>query len=310
MYLNELVIAQGNAPKLLPAKDPITDSVVITGNCWGAVQKDSLPLFIIDGRLSSYEEVRALDIDTIQKVDILKMEKTDFSCNNRTANGVVVIVTKSIKGQVFQITDAGDNTGVNAATVTFTDHKNDSIRLIADSAGKLQTSTLKYNVEYKVRVTSIGYKDFTASYKRSKEKPIQQFRLSRDVKESQEVIVKSYGYRRVWCRGGCGGTLVKYAPLKKAPKSAAVTMVSKVYPNPVAKGRVFKVEFELAVPQLLQVRIFNLQGAQLSNTVYHSNEGVNRVEVPVASHWASGVYAVQMIDDNGELLLQNKIIVQ
>ncbi|MCG2617305.1 T9SS type A sorting domain-containing protein [Terrimonas sp. NA20] len=304
------MIAQNNTPGLPAKKDLITDSVVITGNCWRFVQKDSLPLFIIDGRPSSYEEMIALDINTIQTVDILKMKKVEFFCNNPTTNGVVLVVTKPIKGHLFQITDAEDNTGVNAATVTFTDHKNNSIRVVADSAGKLQTSALKNGVEYKVRVTSVGYKDFTTAYKNSDEKKTEQYRLSREVKENQEVIVKSYGYRRIWCRGGCGGTLVKYAPLKKALKSAGNKMISKVYPNPVVKGKEFKVEFQSDAVQSLQVRIFNLNGTQLSSRSYHSMEGVNRMEIPVPSHWASGLYAVQVIDDNGELVIQTKVVVQ
>nr|WP_255724218.1 T9SS type A sorting domain-containing protein [Terrimonas ginsenosidimutans] len=87
-------------------------------------------------------------------------------------------------------------------------------------------------------------------------------------------------------------------------------MISKVYPNPVVKGKEFKVEFQSDAVQSLQVRIFNLNGTQLSSRSYHSMEGVNRMEIPVPSHWASGLYAVQVIDDNGELVIQTKVVVQ
>jgi hypothetical protein len=309
-YLNKLVLAQDDTPALLPKKDVTIDSVVITGNCWRTVHKDSLPFFIVDGRLSSYEEMAALDINTIQSVDVLKTDKALTFCSGRGANGVVVIVTKPVEGHVFKIADAEDNAGVSAATVTFIDHNNDSIRLIADKAGKIQTSALKYGIEYTVNITSIGYKNFTASYKCSKGKTTEQYRLSRDVKLSQEVIVKSYGYRRIWCRGGCGGALMKYLPLKKAPEPAGNTIVSKVYPNPVVKGNALKIEFQSDAQQSLQVRIFDLNGAQLSRRSYQSTEGVNRVEVPVASHWSSGAYAVQVVDDKGKLIIQTKVVVQ
>ncbi len=312
LFLNASVFAQRTTPASYPEQNTSKEPVPLSWHGWVSDSAKSYPLFVIDGKLSSFQEVKKLDVNTIEYLSLLKNEQSAaLFCGGRAAEGLIIIATKSIKDHQFLVTDAEDNSGVSAATVTFFDNENDSLRIAADQSGRVETNMLKCGVEYKVRVTSVGYKDFITTYKFSREKMPGHYRLTRDIKVNQEVIVKGHGgYRRVICRGGCGGVLSCSHLLKKTQASAETPVLSKIYPNPVVKGNAFKVEFIAEVFQSLHVRVCSLRGAQLASLSYQSVEGLNRIEVPIARHWAAGMYVVQILTDSGEVFLQNKIVIQ
>jgi hypothetical protein len=287
-----------------------TTGKVVYSNCWERpVTPSVIPIVILDNKLSSYAEMQALDTTMIESVELLKADKATLLYGSRGVNGAIYIITKYVKGRVFKISDAEDNLGVDGATIMFIAGK-DSIQVLANHFGEIQTDALKSNVEYGVRVTSVGYKDFITTYSYSQATTTVQYLLKRDVKENQEVIVKANGYSRFICRIGCGGVFADCALFKKEAESKEMAIVAKIYPNPVARGTAFKVEFDADVPKSLIVKIFNLGGAQLAGVSYQSIKGPNLIEVPVSSRWPAGIYAIQMIDHKGKLIQQHKIIIQ
>jgi TonB-dependent SusC/RagA subfamily outer membrane receptor len=274
----------------------------------------SNPLMVIDGKISSFD-LKSVDVSLIESIEILKGEKATALYGSRGFNGVIYVTTRPNKTQTFQILDEENNSGLSAATLTFVGSKNDSIRLIADDKGRLQTGTLKPHAEYRVHVSAVGYKDFTVCYKAS-EDTMMSYRLSRDVKENEEVIISS----RVICSlrrltqeidSVCKGDLIETKDSSVAIAMNSVSAVrSKIFPNPVLRGMRFKVELyaDDAIPK--QVQVFNLSGTLLSKQTYVPVKGINLIDVPVASQWAAGMYTVQVTDQKGKVFLQNKLLIQ
>ncbi|MET0464859.1 MAG: T9SS type A sorting domain-containing protein [Chitinophagaceae bacterium] len=261
-------------------------------------------LVVIDGKISS-SDMKDVDVNAIASIAILKGDTAIALYGSRGVNGVICIKMK-VAAQIFQIRDGEDGSGLNDATLTFVDDKKDSIRLLADQTGSAQTDRLKPGTEYSVYITVVGHKEFTAKYKALRGATTT-YRLARDVKENPEVIVVGYGtiICRYWRRDTIA--MASNADLLFA-STLTVPSTVKVFPNPTRRGGKITVELNAADNSPRQIRIFNLNGAMLSSQVYVPVKGLNQINVPVASHWAGGMYTVQVADQRGQIL-QHKLLV-
>ncbi|MCG2617306.1 T9SS type A sorting domain-containing protein [Terrimonas sp. NA20] len=307
---DENINSVGDLPK--PRGD-ISGKATIRIRCVPTVQ-ESAPLMVIDGEIS-FLDLKSVDVNSIGSIEILKGEKATALYGSRGVNGVICITTIPKKAHTFQILDNEDDSGLNAATVTFVGDKHDSIRLMADDKGRLQVGTLKPGVEYNMHVSAAGYQDFAVCYKLSKD-TMSTYRLLRDVKENEEIIVSS----KTICRlrrltqqisSVCNGDLIrKEDPIATITTNSMSADRSTIFPNPVRRGMRFKVELHAddALPK--QVQVFNLSGALLSKQIYVPVKGINLIDVPMASQWAAGLYTVLVTDQKGKLYLQSKLLIQ
>src|SRR5688572_24784315 len=121
------------------------------------------PLFVVDGIVIDEFEWKNIDPNDIESISILKdLEATTIFCS--PARGVVLIATKKACQRTIQIKDMVAGEPLPAATVDliFGEDKSDTIRLVADSFGRVVTDRIVYGKEYKLIISSIGYKIFSA----------------------------------------------------------------------------------------------------------------------------------------------------
>ena len=273
---------------------------------------DEHPLWIVDGVVVDTGYVRrVIDPGDIESLTILKDSTATTLYGVRALYGVIIITTKTAKLKQFLIKDLLEGNGVSGATLTFISLKNkkDSLRFAADEQGLVRTALLKPGEEYKLMISSIGYKTLSEIYKNTSSST-NQFLLERDVKENQPVVVVGYGGYSCRYRTCCGSSIYKIWSAS-VDSIASASLSTSIYPNPLLRGGVIKVEINVQKEKSpLKVRITNLNGSALRSVSYHPFKGINRVEVPTQSQWAAGIYFVQILDEKGKLLKQDKLLLQ
>lgn len=296
-----------------------TDSLSAKNNTYGPPCKVVLrcsvntvnnePLWIVNGIVSDTTSIRKIDPMDIESIDILKDATASALYGCRASQCVIIITTRSAKLKQFTVKDDLDDKTIPAATFTFISLKNekDSLRFVADENGTVITGDLKKGEKYKVLISSVGYKTMLATYQPGADPAIHTYRLMRDVRENQEVVVVGHGSYRVCC----GGCIVFTRRWYSGDSTAtAQNLAVRIYPNPLPGGSAVKMEINMEDEKPLQVRITNLSGTVLRSLAYRSFKGLNRVEVATATQWAAGMYFVQVLDEKGKLLKQDKLIIQ
>lgn len=272
-------------------------------------ERDLQPLWIVDGMLVDTAYVRKMDPNEIESVNILKSDSLAAIYCNRPSNGVIIITTKTARVRQFLVKDLSDGNGLPGATLTFISLKNkkDSLRLVANEEGVVKTASLKPGGEYKVEISSVGYKTLSATYKNASSGVAKQFLLEKDIKENLPVVITVSDYLRGRFCCLCSFTWVTYS---SNSVTATTDMSTRIYPNPLARGGVVKAEVNMQDEKQLQLRITNLNGSALLSVNYHPFKGLNRIELPTQSQWAAGIYFVQVLDEKGKLLKQDKLLIQ
>lgn len=273
---------------------------------------DPQPLWIVDGVLVDTAYVRKINPNDIESINILKDDSLAAVFSHRSSNGVIIITTKTALQRPFVVKDLLEGDDVPGATLTFVSLKNekDSLRFVADEQGIVKTASLKPGGEYKVEISSVGYKALSATYKNSSSSTVNQFLLERAVKENEAVKVIAFGYscRKTLCciaKGICIRTL-SYVTTPANSES----LTTRVYPNPLTRGSAIKMEVNMQEERFLHIRITNLAGSALHSATYRPFKGMNRIEVPTANQWAAGIYFVQILNEKGKLLKQDKLLIQ
>jgi len=270
------------------------------------------PLIIVDGELMPDSLLNLLKPEDIESVSILKDAAAMAIYGSRGMNGVIIVKTKDLGFRSFYAMDAEDNAKLANATFTFSAvDGTDSLRLIADEQGQVVMKAFPVGKKYRVTISCTGYKDFQTFYTGEKEKSNQRYRLSRDVKTNEEVIVPAAitcVLRRLTMT--CGGVYSARELRSDSLYNELKSTSDRLYPNPVVRGGIVKLEMDAITEIPLQVRIASSGGATLSIVTYKPAKGMNRIAVPIAGQWVAGVYFVQVITQNGKLLKQNKLIIQ
>jgi len=275
-----------------------------------ATMKDDGPLFIADGVLVDSNFIRKISPDDIESIDILKDSYAAAIYGSPACNGVIIITTKAARMRQFLVKDLLEGDGVSGATLTFISLKDerDSLRFAADEQGIVKTTLLKPGEEYKIVVSSVGYKPLSETYKNTSPFLPRQFLLERDVKENIPVVVISGVTVRCRLSTGCYAT-ISYTSFIADLKSNE-SLSTRIYPNPLRRGNIMKLEIDVQKENPLQIRIANLNGSGLRLMTYHPFKGMNRIEVPTESQWAAGIYFIQILDEKGKLLKQDKLLIQ
>jgi len=171
-------------------------------------QKPSLsnePLLIVDGVVYESGFMNKLNPNDIESITVLKSSESSALYGKDGTNGVILILTKASKIRKFIIKDFIDGNFVPGATVKFVSQKNskDSVVLAANDRGVVETNKLKPGEEYKLEVSSVGYKNYSAIIKNEFSLRTKTVLLEKKPALCDEVVVISYPTRRISCRA-CG----------------------------------------------------------------------------------------------------------
>ena len=275
-------------------------------------ERDPQPLWIVDGVLADTAYIRKIDPNDIEYLEVLKDASATALYGYRASSGVIIVTTKTARSRQFLVKDFLEGTGLSGATLTFISLKNekDSLRFVADEQGMVKTTVLKPGEEYKIMISSVGYKILSANYKNTSSGAINKFLLERDIKTNEEVKVIALGYSCRY-RTCCGMSISKstiWSPLINSTSNASLSV--RVFPNPSIRGNIVKAEINMQDEKPLQLRITNLSGSVLRSMVYRPFKGINRIELSTESQWAAGIYFVQVLNEKGKLLKQVKLLIQ
>jgi hypothetical protein len=257
------------------------------------------PSLVIDGIPYVFSELGKLNPDDIASIEILKEAGLATLCNS-PGGGVLIITTKSASLKKFIIKDFLTGEKIPAATICFTSDS-DSIETVADSNGVLSTGKLKRELKYDMRVSSAGYKTLSTNVK-DKE---QEIFLERNVKECDHVTITCIDCRRtIHC--GISVKITREAAMKVTEKE----FVRPIYPNPVQRNHAVYFEFNNDKEETMQLNIFSLTGNKILRQPQKISKGFNLFSVNAGTGWSAGVYLIQLRDQDGSFIKQEKLVVQ
>lgn len=280
--------------------------------CRATIHSSQQPLVVIDGVPVEYEKMKDVDPNDIESIAVLKDAAASAIYGCRAVNGVIIITTKNAGSREFQIKDFLDGSNIAGATVSFISvrDKKDTLMFTANDSGVLTTDKLKGGENYKVTITSAGYKTLSVVYKNIKN-GINTFSLERDIINCAPVIVTAYGTIRCRRIGCCGWQKIPDCRFisgeniinKRIPGAA-------VYPNPVQRGQHITIEINSIHSSLLYTRVITLDGRQLLSLEQKTYKGINRFSVNIEDQWSAGAYFFQVVDEKRNIIKQEKIIIQ
>jgi hypothetical protein len=206
-----------------------------------------------------------------------------------------------IKGKVI----GENNEPVPFATVMI---KGTKIGVAADSVGVFKIEKIQVGKEIILQVSSVGYE--------AKEMLINSEELTNDLHvqlsrllTGEVVVVASYVNYKM---GGVTGSvsIVKSETRKILPEEKSFLQATKVYPNPVQRNNVFNLEFENKLDETMQLAIIGVNGATVSVQSKKITKGLNHLSITADAKWAAGIYNIQLRNEKGTLIKQEKLIVQ
>jgi hypothetical protein len=265
------------------------------------------PLLVIDGMPHEFNELQRLNPNDIASIEILKEYATDhIGC--RPKRGVILITTKASSVRKFIIKDVTDSSIIPGATVSFVT-KSTRINTAADNRGVVITDKLKKGEQYEMIVTSAGYKSLSASFENHYSEEKQIF-LERDTQVGEEIFVVS---RLTYGRGCPRGYAENRPPVESKTaeeKRMDKTPIKSLFPNPVQRNNGFNIEFQNEQDETMQLEIINLNGSLISLHSRRISKGLNRLSLTADAKWAAGIYIIQVRNEKGIVIKQEKLVVQ
>jgi TonB-dependent SusC/RagA subfamily outer membrane receptor len=297
---------------LLPvaiSSEKVNPGNTIRIRCGTTMPSSRQPLIVIDGVPVESEKMKEIDPNDIESLAVLKDAAASSIYGCRAANGVIVITTKNARTREFQIKDVLDESNVAGATVCFVSARNqkDTLMFVSNDRGIVTTNKLKAGEEYEIKITSVGYKNLSVLYKNIRN-GINSFSLEREIVIAEPVVVTSYG-RTIKCSRNCCCLLTTNCRLH-VKKNADDKAGSTIYPNPVQRGKTATIETNNSQDNLVNVRLMTIDGRLLLSQARKTYKGINRVSISIDNRWSAGVYFIQVVDDKGSIVKQEKIIIQ
>jgi TonB-dependent SusC/RagA subfamily outer membrane receptor len=266
------------------------------------------PLVVLDGVVIKFSEFKNISPSEIESIFILKGNYAAALYGDRGIQGVIIITTKAVNQREIVIRDYLNNEPLPGSTVDLITigEKRDTIRMIADSTGKIITREIVAGKNYELRVSRIGYKTASQLINTSIVGKQYALALKRDTSSLAEVFVTSSYFRRV-CRCICSGIRITK---HKIAKEQERQIVAKIYPNPAMRSQELTVAFSLAKQGDVILRMVSADGKTIIEKKYSANEGVNQIKMTPGGSVASGIYVVQIIDKDKKLISRHKLVLQ
>jgi TonB-dependent SusC/RagA subfamily outer membrane receptor len=301
-----------------------TEPVVIRLRC-GYSNLNTEPLIIIDGVVAEKFERRNINPDDIESISILKGPTATALYGYRAASGVIIITTKTANNRTIRVKDMFTGKILASANVDLVsmEWRKETTHLVTDSSGKIVTNKIVYGKEYELKVSSVGYKNFRCIVNTKQLGKNYNVLLERNYEDLEEVRIKSIAIKPVHRRinnayfDGLYGSFRCLIAGIKVISNDQINIQDrnsidniKLYPNPVLRNQKVNIEFENEEDTKLTVRLFCLDGKQISSSEYQMKRGTNKISYSPNGSLTSGMYALQIIDENNRLLKTDKLIIQ
>jgi TonB-dependent SusC/RagA subfamily outer membrane receptor len=264
------------------------------------------PIVVIDGRQVEFNGLKNLDPCDIVSIEILKNAEAIAIYGSQAINGVILIRTKSSAARKFIIRDISDSSIIPAASISFVAKEN-SYETATDNNGILVTDNLKAGIQYEMSVSAVGYKPISRPFVNTSSR-VETIFLERDIRMNDEVVITSTCCPRRWI--SCGfvikGAIVASA-LKKEESDFDKPLV---YPNPVRRNNLFNLEFKNEQDGIARLSVTGLDGKMVMLQSEKIVTGVNHISVNTEMQWSAGIYIVQLRNEKGTVIRQEKLMVQ
>ena len=294
----------------LPPDTPALNShpVIMLTRCASTANTEKQPLLLVDGEIRLLSDLGSLSPDDIESIDVLKKDAFPMRCGTGGPNNVILITTKR-KAPEFLIRDKEDGRAIPSATVRYISGS-DTMMFVSDEDGLVIPKTLKPGKNYRIEISSVGYKDLSIEMA-GRSTGRQEILLERDIRSCTPVVVLGYGSIIRSC-GGCYCIVRRRAALI-GEDSVMYRMQNnrplRVYPNPVSRGREFYIETGFSSSSSIRVTLISSGGYIISSAMYAINKGSSRINIMADTRWGAGVYFIRMQDERGEMILE-KIVIQ
>ena len=309
--------------EILKRSLPLTTSnseTVIRRSCGMATLLNDKPLLVIDGIVAGDFELKKINPEDIESIWILKgSEATTLYGCTVAASGVVIITTKTGNQRTITVKDLSSGEPLSAATVEliYSKHKENAIRLLADSLGRVKINKIIPGTKYELRVSNIGYKTYSVLIDDAAIKKNYSVMLQRNYSELKEVVVVAYP--PTVCRRIISHTCTQM--LSCVQKDVALitsfedSVVSKnqsrktqLYPNPVMRLQKIYIEFE-GKQAKVTLKLFSLDYKLINSKEYEATNGINQITFFIKSQLSSGMYIIQLFDEKNYLISSEKLII-
>lgn len=285
----------------------VADTTQFTWRCRAGASSGTIapPLVVIDGILQDYSMLDKLDPKTIKSIDILKGAAATAIYGRKA--GVIVIVTRSVPDAKIVVKDISDSSIISGATVSFVSG-NMRINTSSNLRGVVTTDQLKSGLQYKLIVSSMGYKTLEKPFDNSFG-ATQQIFLERDIQVENEIIIVCRPVRRRGCPPCCSMRMVQSSKITEIKQNKKPLPVS-VYPNPVQRGRSVIVEWESKAEEVLRLQVFEMNGRLVLSQLPRSIKGLNRFTIAANPMWAAGIYVLQLRNEKAVVVKTEKLVIQ
>lgn len=273
-----------------------------------SISNKEMLLYIVDGVPKEEHEVKKIDPNCILSINILKPSDIKLGC--RPVTKIAIVITTKADQHTIIIKDAETGMPIPAATVEIKSEetKNDKTYLIADSNGKIITTKTGSGKEYWLRVSSVGYKNFTSIVNTNISTANDTIRLEKDRKLLDEIVLASTVCMRTIRYAGKGCKILREEKNKIEFKGQIIP--KKIYPNPVLRSQKINLELIMKDERKIILKLFSLDGKLVGSKEYRSIIGINRFNYTIPASITAGIYSVQIIDRDNQLIKMEKMIVQ
>lgn len=268
------------------------------------------PLFVVDGMLYDEFILKKIDPNDIESINILKDAASALTYCNGASRGVIVITTKTANQRVIKINDLLTHESLPGATIELAyqeNGKDTSMFMKTDSLGCFITNKIVNNKEYEIKVSSVGYKTFSAHVNSKVTGRSYSVLLERNYSKLDEVVVTSYP--AISCRSNTTCFLTR-TQKRTVLKPDNLNQSVKIFPNPVTRSQKINIEFINENEQKITATLFSLVGKLISSKQYAALNGVNRFEYYLNSNLSAGIYIIQFTDPDDKLIKSEKLVIQ
>jgi len=152
------------------------------------------PLLVIDGVIKDKFDLKEIDPNDIESLNILKDATAAAIYGCRASSGVIIITTKNANQRLIKVKDIFSGEILPNATVELNYNENGnniSLYQQTDSLGCFITNKIVYGKEYELKVSSVGYKTFMAHINSKIVRKNYSVLLERNYSQLKEAIVTS-----------------------------------------------------------------------------------------------------------------------
>lgn len=317
LILNSLSITAQpsvSAMKKMPGENAATlkqsgtpgPSARIFMRCGYTISQGNEPLYVVDGFLYEPAQIKSLNANEIENIHILKESAAVVIYGYRAFHGVIIITTKKSQIKKFIIKDTKDRKGIGYATITAISLKTgDSVSFVANEFGIVETTLLK-SLDYKVRISSIGYVTKEYFLKEITKNAFEIY-IEKSIINLNEVTIESMVYGR---RISCGGLFMKVNEVSNQSFKSKNKAEVKIYPNPVSTSGTINISFPNVKAGSYQIRLLSTNG-QLFYSFKKQISNKNETEqFHLGNQIVAGHYLLQVMDEQKNTVQTSKVIVQ